>query len=104
MKIYVNQIDANANELSMNFPGVYNLLFPTESNNFVHQPFANLDKVGLLITMFIFVILAFLVLYRKIEFNKESIITFGLVSVLVATFFLPHMHDRYNSNIIFILQ
>lgn len=95
MKIYVNQIGANENKLSMNFPGVYNLLVPTDRYNFVYQPLAKLDKVGILITMFIFVLLAFVVLYKKIEINKESIITFGLVSVLVATFFLPHMHDRY---------
>lgn len=95
MKIYINQIGANENKLSMNFPGVYNLLVPTDRYNFAYQPFAKLDKVGILITLFIFVLLAFIVLYKKIEINKESIIIFGLVSVLVATFFLPHMHDRY---------
>ena len=95
MKIYVNQIGANENKLSMNFPGVYNLLVPTDKYNFAYQPFEKLDKVGILITIFIFVILAFIVLYKKIEFNKESIITVGLVSVIIATFFLPHMHDRY---------
>ena len=95
MKIYVNQIGANENKLSMSFPGVYNLLIPTDRYNFVYQPFAKFDKVGILITIFIFVLLAFIVLYKKIEINKENIIAFGLVSVLIATFFLPHMHDRY---------
>ena len=34
-------------------------------------------------------------IYKKIKFGKQQIIEFGLLSILIATFFLPHMHDRY---------
>lgn len=95
MRVYINQAGIDPNILSKNFPGIYNLILPIKNANYVYQPFNNIDKVGILLTIFIFVVLALIVMYKKIEFNNENIITFGLLSVLIATFFLPHMHDRY---------
>ncbi len=92
--IYLNQTTEYDAYLSMNFPGIYNLLFPT-NGTYVIAPNEYMGKVGVLATIFVFVIIAFIVLYKKIEFNKQQIIEFGLWSVMIATFLLPHMHDRY---------
>ena len=32
---------------------------------------------------------------KKIKFDKNTIIEFGLLSILITTFFLPQMHERY---------
>ncbi len=93
--IYVSQTSQYSAYLSMNFPGVYNLLFPTNSYNYVMAPNEYMSKMGVMCTIFVFVIMAFMVLYKKIKFDKQQIIEFGLWSVMIATFLLPHMHDRY---------
>lgn len=93
--IYMNQTSQYNAYLSMNFPGVYNLIFPTNEYNYVMAPNEYLSKVGIIVTLFAFIIMAFMVLYKKIKFNKQQIIEFGLWSVMIATFLLPHMHDRY---------
>lgn len=94
IEVYMNQTSQYSQYLSLNFPGIYNLLFPTTSN-YVFAPNEYMSKVGVIATLFVFVIAAFMVLYKKIKFNKQQIIEFGLWSVMVATFLLPHMHDRY---------
>ncbi len=93
--IYINQASQYSGYLSMNFPGVYNLFFPTDSNNFVVAPNEYMSKIGVISTLFVFAIMAFMVLHKKIKFDKRQIIEFGLWSVMIATFLLPHMHDRY---------
>ena len=37
----------------------------------------------------------FILMYRKVKLNKENMILFGLLSIVVATYFLPNMHERY---------
>lgn len=95
INIYINQASEYSSYLSMNFPGVYSLLFLTDSNNFVVAPNEYISKVGIMSTLFVFAMMAFTVLYKKIKFDKRQIIEFGLWSVMIATFLLPHMHDRY---------
>lgn len=93
--IYVSQTSQYSAYLSMNFPGIYNLIFPTNSYNYVMAPNEYMSKMGVMCTIFVFAIMAFMVLYKKIKFDKQQIIEFGLWSVMIATFLLPHMHDRY---------
>lgn len=96
INIYINQTSEWGKYLSMNFPGIWNLLFPIQSNyNYVIATNENISKVGILITIFVYSMIAYLVLCKKIKFNKQKIIEFGLLSVMIATFLLPHMHDRY---------
>lgn len=97
IKIYFEQAKEYRGFLSMNFPGVWNILIPKSLDNYNHvlTTGINLNKLGILVTIAIYMIIAFLVLYKKVSFNKKAIIEFGLLSILIATFFLPHMHDRY---------
>ena len=93
--IYISQTSQYDAYLSMNFPGIYNLIFPTNEYNYVMAPNEYMGRVGVIATLFVFAIMAFMVLYKKIKFNKQQIIEFGLLVVMIATFLLPHMHDRY---------
>ena len=36
-----------------------------------------------------------LVIIKKVDFNFEKTIAIGIWSIMIATFFLPRMHDRY---------
>ncbi len=95
--IYKGQLNQGAQYLSMNFPGVWNLIFPIEenSNGYVMCPDKNITTFGIWFTIAIFAVMACIVFYKKIRFNKETIIDFSLWTILISTFFLPHMHDRY---------
>ena len=95
IKVYLEQTTHNNTNLSLNFPNIYNLIFKTTGNNYSIASDYSMVRLGVIVTIFIFAIMAFIVLYKKIEFDKQKIIEFGFWSVLVATFVLPHMHDRY---------
>ena len=93
---YINQTTEYNIFISMNFPGIWNLFYKADSYyNNILTPNEYVSKIGIVITMIIYFIIAILVLYKKVKFNKQAIIEFGLLSVIIATFFLPHMHDRY---------
>ena len=42
-----------------------------------------------------FLIVALYVIFNKVKINKDLIIETTVWSVLICTFFLPYMHDRY---------
>lgn len=92
--VYLGQTSEYSAYLSMNFPNIYNLLFPTKSN-FVISPNGSISKLGILFTLFIFFVILLAIMYKKIKFDEQKIIEFGLWSVMIATFFLPSMHERY---------
>ena len=93
-KVYIDQMGTYSQYGTLNFPNIYGIFFSGE-NNLITMPFNELNTVGLLITFTIFITLAYIVYIKKIKFNKNTIIEFGLFSILIATFFLPHMHERY---------
>jgi len=93
MSVYSNQIDTYKEYISLNFPGVYNLFL--DGNNLIYFEADFLSKAGVIFTVAIFAIIALIFLYKKVELEKQDIISISLWSVMIATFFLPHMHDRY---------
>ena len=94
INVYIGQIGTYNQYITLNFPNVYSIFF-SGSSNLVNSPNEYLPRIGLYMTIFIFMILAFLVLYKRIKFDSKAIIEFGLWSVMICTFFLPHMHERY---------
>ncbi len=54
-----------------------------------------LDNIGIIILLLFFIILFIKEFKLKKEMKNEQIISIGLWVVLIANFFLPHMHDRY---------
>lgn len=95
LTIYVNQAGQYNDYLSLIFPGVYNILFPTNNINYAIKPIEQMGTIGVIVTMLVFIIMAVAVMHKKIKFGKQQIIEFGLWSVMVATFLLPYMHERY---------
>ena len=92
--IYINQIGTYNQYATLNLPNVYSIFFDSTSSTLIETN-GMVSTAGLFLTVFVFIILAFLVYYKKVKFDTRAIIEFGLWSILISTFLLPHMHDRY---------
>ena len=94
--VYIGQTKAYSQFLTMNFPNIYGLFFESEvENNLIYARTNFESTIGICFTMFLFILMAVMVLYKKIKFDNRAIIEFGIWSIIICTFFLPHMHDRY---------
>lgn len=90
--IYFNQANSYV-DLVMNFPNIYNLI---QSNfSFFIKHYDVISKIGICICMFIYFCMWLYVILRKIKFDDRKILNVGLWSIVIATYFLPRMHDRY---------
>lgn len=92
MLIYFNQTGVY-DTLVMNFVNLYN--FFIKDLNFYFKYYELITIIGICFTIFIYFCMWLYVLLKKVRFNSEKIITVGIWSVMIATFFLPRMHDRY---------
>ena len=90
--IYFNQAEYY-DSIVMNFANLYN--FFIDDIFFYTKYFELITKIGIIFTMFLFFCMWLYVLIKKVKFNSEKIITVGMWSIMIATFFLPRMHDRY---------
>lgn len=86
MSIYLNQTTTYSDLLVMNFPNIWNL-FPANPDIFY--------TVGELIFVVICVLMLFYIITNNIKFNSEKILLLGLWFIIIATFILPGMHERY---------
>ena len=92
LSIYFNQT-STYKDLVLNYPNIYNII---QSN--VYFSFSNLETialVGVIYTIFIYFIMWLFVLVKKVNFNSEKILSLALWCLIIATYFLPRMHDRY---------
>lgn len=94
-RVYFNQAGTYSQYITLNFPNIYGIFFGGGNSNLIDTPFNELSTIGIIVTFVILITLAYFVYIKKIKFDKNSIIEFGLLSVLITTFFLPHMHERY---------
>ena len=72
--------------MSQNIPNLYKI---------VNGPSRILLPVGLIITLVVCIIILGYVIYKNIKWNKEKIINLALWFIVVVTYLLPGMHDRY---------
>lgn len=91
LMIYVNQTSTYT-KLVMNFANIYSLIDGTKYGIMYNEI---ISKIGIILTMIIFFIMWLYVLTKKVKFNNEKIIAVGLWSIMIATYFLPRMHERY---------
>ncbi len=86
LMVYFNQAGTYKDSLVNNFPNIYNIL----SNS-------NLDyyKAGIIFTFIVCALLLFYVLLKKVKWNKEKILGLSILIIVLVTYFLPSMHDRY---------
>lgn len=96
ISVYVSQAGEYSKFVSMNFPGVYNIFCdPTNKLNEILTTYEYLPKIMIIITGLIFLGVAIYVIARKVNFDSKLIIDGALWSIMISTFLLPYMHDRY---------
>jgi Gpi18-like mannosyltransferase len=94
-EVYADQSDTYSDYLTMNLPNAYSIFWSRGDDHLILSPNGLIQKIGMGVTVSFFVLIAFLVLRNKVEFNSRAIIEFGLWSVMICTFLLPSMHERY---------
>ena len=89
--IYGGQVETY-NALTANFPNIYSIIikFP-----FAEEYNSLITIIGILVTMLVYFAIWLVVLIKKINFDEKKILLVGLWSIIIATFLLPRMHDRY---------
>ena len=86
LTIYAKQIGEYADSTALNFLNSY-ILFGENSIKFT--------SYGIIVTVLVCFLMLMYVIYKKVEFNNQKILNLGLWFVVVTTFLLPRMHDRY---------
>jgi hypothetical protein len=94
-RVYFDQAGTYSQYITLNFPNIYSIFLKGNNSNLIDTPFKELGSIGIIATFVILIILAYLVYLKKVKFDKNAIIEFGLLSLLITTFFLPQMHERY---------
>lgn len=94
--VYINQTKEYSQFIAMNFPSVYSIFMQVGSEpNLIINSITNLDTFGTYITLFCYIIIAFVFINKKIKLNNKLIVKITVLSIMFTTFMLPHMHDRY---------
>ena len=84
--VYFKQIHQYTKYLTINYPNIYQII------NFNYDV---LNKVGAsFVVLLCFLILCYL-FKKHIKWNNEKIINLGFLLLMLVTYFLPCMHDRY---------
>ncbi len=84
--MYLKQIYQYKKYLVRNYPNIYQII------NFNYNI---LNKLGVLFVGILCLCLLIYILKKHIEWNEEKIINLGLLIILLVTYFLPCMHERY---------
>ena len=82
------------NYLSMIFPGVYDLILNHTASEYVEYV-SGIGEAFIYFVILLFFITFIMVVMKNIRIEKEDVLEFALWSILVCTFFLPNMHERY---------
>ena len=96
--VYLNQSTTYKEYLTLNLPNAYSIYLKGIANNnpnLINTRFPDMGIIGIISTLIIFITIALLAYKKKIKFDQKAIIDFGLWSILLCTFFLPQMHERY---------
>lgn len=72
--------------LVYNFPNIYSLM----SGDYIGLKF-----IGIITTLMILLLLLFYFLYKEVQWNKHKIVTLALLVLVIITYTLPGMHERY---------
>ena len=86
MAIYYHQTQTYKQGLVYNFNNLYNLIYGNVEYLYLF---------GEILTLIICGLALYYILSKKITFNNEKILTLGLWFIVITTYFLPGMHERY---------
>lgn len=92
--IYLGQTETVNNLLTRNFVNIYNFIFNSNSTFIVYNG-NTINLLGIFCLIAIFIIISIIVYIKKIDIRGELIFLLGMWSVLISTFLLPYMHERY---------
>ena len=86
IKVYFNQTKTYQNNLEANFINIYKII----GRNPEYMKY-----VGLAFSLVVCIVVLYYVFEKKIRWNNEKIITLALWFLVILTFTLPSMHERY---------
>lgn len=84
--IYFGQVNEYKDYMSLNFLNLYSL---------VDYSGAILYYVGIILTFIVCFLMLLYVIIKKVKFNYQKILNLGLWFVVIVTYLLPCMHERY---------
>ena len=84
--VFGTQVGEYSKYLVLNYPNIYQLI---ESNVESFRP------AGVLLTITLCFALLIYTIHKKVKWNNEKILTLGLLILIMVTYFLPGMHERY---------
>ena len=83
---YINQTGTYKDALVMNFPNIWNIL---KVDPGIFYP------VGTMLVVAMCGIILYMCIYKKLKFDKEKILLISIWLMMLITFVLPGMHERY---------
>lgn len=90
IEVYTAQVELYT-QLSMNYPNIYTVI-PDNIDVYIQQM---LIPAGVILTVFLFVILAYICYTKRFAVTKLSLLTLAVFTFELAVFCLPVMHERY---------
>jgi len=94
LTLYINQSSSYPTYISMLFPGIFNLVM-VPYNDYVSNSIEGLGSLFVVITLSILFLVLVTIIYKKTNLKNEKIIHISLWAVMICTFLLPNMHERY---------
>ncbi len=85
--VYFKQVGEYREFMGMNFINIYGIL-ASGSGRILYA-------FGTFATLFVCLMMLIYIIYKKVKFDDKKILNLGLWFVVVTTFLLPCMHDRY---------
>ena len=84
--IYFGQVNQYKDYMSLNFLNLYALV---DNNGKI------LYYVGIILTVIVCFLMLLYIIIKKVKFNDQKILNLGLWFIVIVTFLLPCMHERY---------
>ena len=86
ISIYFGQVNEYKQYMSLNFLNLYSLV---DNNGKI------LYYVGIILTVIVCFLMLLYIIVKKVKFNDQKILNLGLWFVVMVTYLLPCMHERY---------
>ena len=82
------------NRITLNFVNIYNFIFK-ENATTIYNMDTKIGSIGIVCLLAVFIIISVIVVIKKTDIKEENILLIGIWGILISTFLLPNMHDRY---------
>lgn len=86
LMVYFKQTKEYNSSLVKNFPNFY---------TFFDGDVEKFSLIGMFLLVVIFAIILYLIISKKVKLDLESTLIIGVLSIILCTYFLPYMHERY---------